>query len=52
MNSNEFEGHYETINGKKVLVLKPKIKEIIRDNGKRDVVIEVPSLSIINQVNL
>jgi len=47
--SETFKGRYEMINGKKTLVITPIVKEIIKEDGTKDVIIQVPSLSLINK---
>ena len=52
MNNEIFNARIEEINGKKVLVIKPKIEEIINEDGTKDVIIHAPSIQTISQTKI
>lgn len=49
MEQKKFETRIEVINGKKFLFIKPEVKEIINEDGTKDIVINAPSLGLINK---
>ena len=44
----EFKAHYEVKDGKKMLVIEAKSETIVHPDGRKDVIIRVPTLSVIN----
>lgn len=50
-NINHFPASFKIINGKKTLVIKPKIKNIVYADGRKDVIVTLPTLAMINKFN-
>ncbi len=48
---NKFSASFKMINGKKTLVIKPHVKNIVHPDGRKDVVVTLPTLSTINKFN-
>ncbi len=48
---NNFPASFKMINGKKTLVIKPHIKNVVRPDGSKDVIVTLPTLSMINKFN-
>ncbi len=46
----EFEGEYKMINGKPVLVIKPRVETIVHPDGRKDVIIHAPKLGMKQQI--
>lgn len=46
----EFDGEYKIINGKPVLVITPRVETIIHPDGRKDVIIHAPKLSMKQKV--
>lgn len=42
----EYKGHYEIINGKRVLVVEAKSEEITHPDGRKSVIIKVPAVAL------
>lgn len=45
-----FDARVDIFEGKKTLVIKPKIRNIVHPDGRKDVIIRVPSLGLINKI--
>lgn len=47
--TSKFEAEIREINGKKILIIKSNVEEITYPDGRKDVIVHAPSLSLINK---